>query len=152
MPNALVGETLDVRLAHVGRHIAVGRIAKVESASPDRVTDRCPHGAECPGCGLRTTSPARRRAFLRERLVGALGRVGIEERLVGETVAAPAADGWRWKAFLTARRTKRGLFLGLYEENTHHLLGIQGCPVHAEPVERALAGTRRALKEMNPPT
>lgn len=149
--NALVGETLEVRLVHVGRHIAVGRIDRVAAASPDRVDDRCPHGTECPGCGLRTTSPSRRRAFLRERLVAALSKAGIDENLIEPTVAAPNADGWRWKAFLTARRTKRGLFLGLYEENTHHLLGIQGCPVHAPSVEKALGGARRALKEMNPP-
>ena len=151
VPNALVGETLAVRLGHIGRHIAVGRIAEVIAPSAHRVTDGCPHGTECPGCGLRTTSPDRRRAFLRERLVTALVAKGIDEQVIGALVPAPRSDGWRWKAFLTARRTKRGLFLGLYEENTHHLLGIQGCLVHAEPVERALAGTRRALKEMNPP-
>jgi len=149
--NALAGETLEARLVHVGRHIAVGRINRVTSASPDRIEDRCPHGTECPGCGLRTTSPERRRTFLRDRLVAALAKVGIAESLVEPTVAAPSSDGWRWKAFLTARRTKRGLFLGLYEENTHHLLGIHGCLVHAPSVEKALGGVRRALKEMNPP-
>jgi 23S rRNA (uracil1939-C5)-methyltransferase len=148
--NGLPGETVDVRLVHVGRTTAEVRIEHVVVASPDRVADACPHGAVCPGCGLRTTSAAARRSFLRERVVTALAKEGLAGVTVLETVAAPVEDGWRHKAFLTARRTSRGVFLGLYEEHSHRLLGIDGCPAHAQPVERALYAVRQALARTNP--
>ncbi len=148
--NGLPNETVDVRLVHVGRTTAEVRIEHVVVASPDRVADACPHGQVCPGCGLRTTSPLARRAFLRERVATALAKAGLAHVPVLETVGAPQPDGWRHKAFLTARRTSRGIFLGLYEEHSHRLLGIDGCPAHAEPVERALSAVRQALKRANP--
>ena len=150
VPNGLPDETLDVRLVHVGRTTAEVRIEHVVVASPDRVADACPHGTVCPGCGLRTTSAAARRTFLRGRIVAALAKEGLVDVPVLETVGAPMADGWRHKAFLTARRTSRGIFLGLYEEHSHRLLGIDGCPAHAEPVERALYAVRQALQRANP--
>lgn len=151
VPNGLPDETVDVRLVHIGRTTAEVRIEHVVTASPDRVADACPHGNVCPGCGLRTTSAAARRTFLRGRIVAALAKEGLAEVNVLETVAAPLEDGWRHKAFLTARRTSRGVFLGLYEEHSHRLLGIDGCPAHAESVERALYAVRQALARTNPP-
>lgn len=149
--NGLPGETLDVRLDHIGRTTAQARIEHVVAASADRVEDACPHGNVCPGCGLRTTSATARRAFLRARVVDALAKEGLSSVRVLETVAAPESDGWRHKAFLTVRRTRRGIFLGLYEEHSHRLLGIEGCPAHAPSVERALAGVRQALRRVDPP-
>ena len=150
--NALPGEVLEVRLAHVGRRHAVGQIERVVRASPDRVPDVCPHGEVCPGCGLRTTATGRRRTSKRDRVVHALASVGLSRAPVADTVPAPAEDGWRYKAYLTARRTRRGLFLGLFEEHSHRLLGIEGCHAHAPAVERALAGVRHALRQADPPT
>ncbi len=148
--NALPGETLDVRLVHIGRHVAIGRVETVVAGSVDRVEDACEHGGECPGCGLRTSSPANRRAFLRDRVAAAFQTAGLGEAPLAETVAAPAADGWRHKAFLTARRTRRGIFLGLFEEQTHHLLSVEGCLAHAPAVESTLKGIRVALQRANP--
>jgi 23S rRNA (uracil-5-)-methyltransferase RumA len=145
--NALPGELVDVRLEHIGRHLATGRIASVVRASEDRVRDRCWHGEECVGCGLRTTSPDARRRWKTERVVEALAAAGLSDVPVEPTVAAPAEDGWRHKAYLVARRTRKGILLGLFEEGTHHLVSIDGCPAHAMPVERVLAGIRRALRD-----
>ncbi len=151
LPNALPGETIDARLFHIGRTVAEARVERVVTASPDRVADACYHGSVCPGCGLRTTAAAARRDFLRERVVKALEAEGQSGAQVLPTVAAPAEDGWRHKAYLTARRTKRGIFLGLYEEHSHRLLGIEGCPAHAPAVERALSAVRQALRRVDPP-
>jgi len=150
VPNALPHERLDVRLEHVGRHLAVGRVAAVVEASPDRVPDACPLGATCPGCGLRTTSHAARLAWKRERLVGALAAVGLSEVEVAPTVAAPREDGWRHKAYLTARRTSDGIHLGLFAEGTHRLVRIEGCLAHAPHVEATLDAVRRVLAAANP--
>lgn len=150
IPNALPGETLDVRLDHVGRHLAVGRVAKVVAPSPDRVDDACPLGATCPGCGLRTTSPAARLAWKRDRVVRALADAGLSAVEVAATEAAPREDGWRHKAYLTVRRTSDGVHLGLFAEGTHRLVRIEGCLAHASHVEATLDAVRRTLAEVNP--
>jgi 23S rRNA (uracil-5-)-methyltransferase RumA len=150
VPNALAGETLDVRLGHVGRHVAVGRIASVVEPAPARVRDACPHRDECPGCGMRTTALDRRLEFKRARIVDALAAAGVDGVDVAETVAAPSEDGWRHKAYVTPRRTRKGIVVGLFEEGTHRLVPIDGCPAHAVPVERAVEGVRRALTMVGP--
>lgn len=150
IPNALAGETLDVRLVHVGRHVAEGRIEAVATASPDRVPDACAVGATCPGCGLRTTAGPARLAFKADRVRAALARAGLGGVAVDDTVAAPAEDGWRHKAYLTARRTRRGIHLGLFAAGTHRLVRVEGCLAHAAHVEATLVGVRRALAEVDP--
>lgn len=150
IPNALAGETLDLCLVHVGRHVAEARIEAVVTSSPDRVPDACAVGATCPGCGLRTTAGPARLAFKSDRVRSALARVGLGGVAVDATVAAPAEDGWRHKAYLTARRTRRGIQLGLFAAGTHRLVRVEGCLAHAPHVEATLAGVRRALAEVDP--
>lgn len=145
VPNARPGELLDVRLEHVGRHLAVGRIMRVAVAAKDRVEDTCRHGMECPGCGLRTTAPAARRAWKRDLVVEALAAAGLHDVEVAATHAAPTDDRWRAKAYLPARKTSRGVFLGLYAEGTHRLVNVEGCPAHAPAVEAVLGAVRRAI-------
>ena len=148
--NALPGETVDARLLHVGRHVAVARVQEVVEASAERVRDACPHGEVCPGCGLRTSSPGDRLAFKTQRVVRALAEAGFPTEVVAPCVAAPREDGWRHKAFLTPRHGRRGITLGLFEEHSHRLVEIAGCPAHAPAVESALAAVRRAFERLNP--
>ncbi len=82
--------------------------------------------------------------------MAAFTAAGIADAPIGETVPAPSEDGWRHKAFLTARRTRRGIFLGLFEEQTHHLLSVEGCLAHAPAVESTLKGIRVALQRVDP--
>ncbi len=128
----------------------MGRVAAVVDASPDRVPDACPLGATCPGCGLRTTSPAARLAWKRDRVAGALAAAGLGDVEVAATEAAPREDGWRHKAYLTARRTSDGIHLGLFAEGTHRLVRIEGCLAHAPHVEATLDAVRRVLAAANP--
>jgi 23S rRNA (uracil-5-)-methyltransferase RumA len=148
--NALPGEVVDVRLAHVGRHVAEGRLVAVGTASPARIEDLCPHGTMCPGCGLRTTRRDDRLAFKRERLVEALSAAGLDASVVEPCVPAPAEDGARWKAYLVPRKTREGIVLGLYAEHSHRLVEVPGCPAHAAPVEEVLDAVRKALGAIGP--
>src|SRR5205085_9572649 len=98
----------------------------------------------------RTSSAASRRALKRSRLIAALSAQGLPAEVVAETVPAPAEDGWRHKAFLTPRHTRRGVLLGLFEEHSHRLVPIPGCPAHAPSVEAALLAVRQALARVDP--
>ena len=146
--NAHPGETVDVRLEHVGKAIAIGRVVGVAVPAGDRVADACPHGAECPGCGLRTLGLAARLEEKRRHVAEALSQARFDPGLVAACVPSPTEDGWRTKAYLVPRRTRRGILLGIYEEGTHDLVEIEGCPVHAPAVERTLRGVRIALQHL----
>src|SRR5688572_3987239 len=151
VPNALPGETLDVRLVHVGRHVATGQVAHVVEGSPERVRDACRHGDVCPGCGLRTTAAPSRLAWKRDRVVEALAAGGLTGVEVDDTEPSPVEDGWRHKAYLVARRTSRGIHLGLFGEGTHRLVDVEGCLAHAPLVEAVIDRCRRALARVDPP-
>ena len=50
VPNAAPDEEYDLRITHVGRHAAYGRIERILTASPDRCTRLCPDAKRCGGC------------------------------------------------------------------------------------------------------
>lgn len=79
---------------------------------------------------------ARKRALVAEALGAYEALRGIE---VPEPVPSPRSFRYRNQAKLVARRTRRGLVLGIYRPGTHQVADISRCPVHLEAIERAIA-------------
>lgn len=67
VPNAAPDEEYDLRITHVGRHAAYGRIERILTASPDRCTRLCrmPSAAAAAisgTCAIRRSAASRRSA------------------------------------------------------------------------------------------
>ena len=76
VPNAAPDEEYDLRITHVGRHAAYGRIERILTVSPDRCTRLCPDAKRCGGCDfwhLRYPAECRIKA---QRVTDALNRIG----------------------------------------------------------------------------
>ena len=104
VPNAAPDEEYDLRITHVGRHAAYGRIERILTASPDRCTRLCPDAKRCGGCDfwhLRYPAECRIKA---QRVTDALNRIGGQNLpLVALTTAAVTAT------ITTSAQTASGL-------------------------------------------
>jgi 23S rRNA (uracil1939-C5)-methyltransferase len=70
---------------------------------------------------------------------------------IGAIVGSPRVFGYRNQAKLVARRSRRGLLLGVYRPGTHEVVDISRCPVHDPRITQVLAGVRQAIAATDPP-
>lgn len=93
VPNAAPDEEYDLRITHVGRHAAYGRIERILTASPDRCTRLCPDAKRCGGCDfwhLRYPAECRIKA---QRVTDALNRIGGQDLPLVALTPAPTCRG-----------------------------------------------------------
>jgi 23S rRNA (uracil1939-C5)-methyltransferase len=116
----------------------------------DRVTaEVCPHHPACPGCPLVAQPYPRQLADKRARVEAALvAALAPHERpAIPPVVAAPAPEGYRVQTKLVAHAARRGVVLGLYRPESHHVVDVAGCPLHAPGIRRAIPVVRDVLAE-----
>ena len=57
IPNAICGEYCTVRILHLGKHSAIGKIEQILRKSPHRISKACPYAKQCGGnCGTSKTN------------------------------------------------------------------------------------------------
>lgn len=112
----------------------------------------CPHFPDCAGCALIGSPYGEQLARKRARVVAALAEhkrvAGVE---VPEVIGSPRLFGYRNQAKLVARRTPRGLLLGVYRAGTHQVVDIARCAVHDPLLNTVLAGVRAAVERLRAP-
>lgn len=136
VPFAAPGDRLRVRLERVHARRAHGRIDALLEPGPGRVEPPCPVFGRCGGCTWQHLDEATQRDARRGILRDALQRIGgIELPEALELVPSPAY-GYR----VRARLVVEGGGLAYRERGSHRACAIEGCPVLAPALERALLG------------
>jgi 23S rRNA (uracil1939-C5)-methyltransferase len=89
----------------------------------------------------------------RGRVIDALAAYPrLADVAVPEVVGSARLFAYRNQAKLVARRTGRGLLLGVYRPGTHQVVDISACAVHQAPINAVLAGVRAAVEQSRAPT
>jgi 23S rRNA (uracil1939-C5)-methyltransferase len=151
VPYALPGETTEVEPwpGHPDRR----RLAKVDIASPDRITPICPHFGVCGGCALQHLATARYRDWKRALVVAALQRAGLDVPV--DDLIDAHGEGRRRAVFHARRSARDVLEVGFAALRAHHVVAIDRCPILAPALTGAietawdiaevLASTRKPL-------
>jgi 23S rRNA (uracil1939-C5)-methyltransferase len=151
VPYALPGETTEVEPwpGHPDRR----RLAKVDIASPDRITPICPHFGVCGGCALQHLATARYRDWKRALVVAALQRAGLDVPV--DDLIDAHGEGRRRAVFHARRSARDVLEVGFAALRAHHVVAIDRCPILAPALAGAietawdiaevLASTRKPL-------
>jgi 23S rRNA (uracil1939-C5)-methyltransferase len=151
VPYALPGETTEVEPwpGHPDRR----RLAKVDIASPDRITPICPHFGVCGGCALQHLATARYRDWKRALVVAALQRAGLDVPI--DDLIDAHGEGRRRAVFHARRSARDVLEVGFAALRAHHVVAIDRCPILAPALTGAietawdiaevLASTRKPL-------
>ncbi len=101
----------------------------------------CKHFGTCGGCSLPGVPNAEQRAIKRQRLADLFG---IE---VPPLIPSPRETGCRQKAAFVFGSTPggRGLVMGHYAPDTHHVVPVDECPVHSARANRIAFALRDRL-------
>ncbi|MFG1478631.1 RNA methyltransferase [Xanthobacter sp. V4C-4] len=142
VPYALAGER--VRGTLEGDRL---RLAEVLEPSPERVAPACVHFGRCGGCLTQHWRLDPYFAWKRALVAEALAREGLEAEV------APLVDAHgegRRRVIFHARQYGAETVVGFAERKSHAMVALEGCPVLAPGLSRALPAAQAVARALAP--
>lgn len=153
---ALPNERVLVHIVQVRPHFAFGKIKKVLEPSMQRISPSCPLAGKCGGCQLSHLSYEGQLQYKREKVRGALTRIGhfSEEELAGvlaaQTLGMPQNiwGHYRNKAQFPVQMMAEGrLEAGFFAPRSHRLLPVYDCEIQSEKANELIAAIAGFMRE-----
>jgi len=156
-----VNDNIIVRLAgrgdgvtRDGRHVPLA--APGDAVAPDgsilpglhHATPPCRHFPRCGGCQLQHVDDEAYRAFLSDRIVGALNAQGLDVPEMRPASLSPPRS--RRRVSLRAERKGKRLTLGFNEAGSHQIVDIVQCEIMAPELFALIAPLRVLLAKLVP--
>ncbi len=136
VPNAAPNEEYDLRIVHVGKTAAHGKIVNIITRSPERVNRACPYAKLCGGCDFWHLTYEAETEIKRQRVLDALNRLGGQNLQALGITAAKTCLAYRNKAQYPLSADGR---VGFFKKGTHEVIEIDRCLILPETTDRAKA-------------
>lgn len=137
VPNAVPGEEYEIRITHIGKTAAHGKIEKILRTSPHRVNRLCPYAKQCGGCEFWHMDYEAEQEIKAQRVLDALNRLGGQSLEHIELTGAKTCEGYRNKAQYPVAPTKKNLDAGFFRKGSHDLIPIDRCLIQPECADEA---------------
>ena len=135
VPFVMIGETAEVEITEVKKRFARGKLLKVISASPERVTPPCQYFGECGGCQYQHIDYAAQLRIKHKQIVDLFDRVGkFPGALIDPVIPCPQPYGYRNRIMVRSQwdKTKQRLSVGFLRAESRLVVDIEECKI-AEP-------------------
>lgn len=137
VPNAVPGEEYDIRITHIGKTAAHGKIEHIIQRSPHRVNRRCPYAKLCGGCEFWHMDYETEQEIKAQRVLDALNRLGGQSLAQIGLTGAKTCESYRNKAQYPVASGKKSVDAGFYRKGTHDLIPIDRCLIQPEIADLA---------------
>lgn len=148
VPQAVRGETVDLKITRVMKTHALGEIVKVRAPSPERAVPDCPYYGKCGGCDFRHLSYAEELWAKRQRVQDALARIGGSDVRVEEILGAKNPDHYRNKCQYPVGP---GGEIGFFQARTHRVVPVERCLLQPEVCDRTAKAVGSWMKRYQVP-
>ncbi|GAC1544782.1 MAG: 23S rRNA (uracil(1939)-C(5))-methyltransferase RlmD [Candidatus Velthaea sp.] len=126
----LPGERAKIRITEVKAKYAVGEVVEYETKSDFRATPFCPVFGACGGCQVQHMTYPAQLSWKEQIVRNALRRIGgFADVKVEHPVGMTWPRAYRNKMSLVVQPSATGPQLGFYQQRSHALVPIDGCPV-----------------------
>lgn len=140
----LDGETAQIELVYgKDRKSTTARLAAIETPSFARITPSCPAFSRCGGCTLQHASYEKQLAMKQNAAVKLLGGFAP----VSEIIGMQEPYHYRHKIHASFYRSRHGMELGIYEENTHKVVSVSDCAIQNKTANAVLRTLRKLADE-----
>ena len=136
IPNAIAGERCRVRIEHVGKTWAAGKMTEILERSPHRVDRLCPQAKLCGGCDFWHMDYEEESRLKADRVRGALNRLAGEKLESVPLLGAPTVSGYRNKAQYPVAASRGRAYAGFYRAGTHQVVECRRCLILPEETDR----------------
>ncbi len=143
VPNAAPGETYDLRIEHIGKTAAYGKIVSIITRSAARVNRDCPYAKQCGGCDFWHITYEAECEIKRQRVLDALNRIGGQNLESLEITGAKTYLSYRNKVQFPVAGGKAGF----YKKGTHDLIPVDHCLIQPQCADLAREAVLKWMKE-----
>lgn len=146
--NALPGETVLVRITHVGRRMGHGLMVEMIQASPHRVDELDDLHMQNGTMPLQHLAYAEQLKFKQQQVKKQLAKVGgFKDIPVYETIGMEHPYGYRNKAQIPVREVRGQLTTGFYRKRSHNLIPIEDFIIQHPEMDSAILIVRDILRK-----
>lgn len=136
IPNAIAGERVQVRIDHVRKTWAAGKITQILEKSPHRVNRECPVAKLCGGCDFWHMDYEEEARLKADRVKTCLNRIGGENLENVPILGAPDCHSYRNKAQYPVAAQKGRVYAGFFKAGTHDVVENQRCLILPQETDR----------------
>ena len=135
VPNAIAGERVRLRIEHVGKTWASGKMTEILEKSPHRINRECPVAKLCGGCDFWHMDYEEECRLKAERVKSCLNRLAGEQLTEMPILAAPTCYGYRNKAQYPVAGKKGRAYAGFFRSGTHEVVENSRCLILPEETD-----------------
>lgn len=148
VPQAVRGETIDLKILRVMKTHALGETVKIHNPSPERAAPDCPYYGTCGGCDFRHLTYQEELWAKRQRAQDALSRLGGSDVRVEEILGANNPEHYRNKCQYPVG--PRGE-IGFFQARTHQVVPVDRCLLQPEVCDRTAHAVGSWMKRYHVP-
>ncbi|MGI4851596.1 MAG: class I SAM-dependent RNA methyltransferase [Janthinobacterium lividum] len=112
-------------------------------------TTLCPHFSQCGGCSSQDLSPEDYTSYKRQKIFDPLNRT-LDISQVNIHPLESVHPATRRRVVLKAQRISKGVVLGFYQRQTHHIIDLKTCLIAVPEIEKIVASLRDFLTKLLP--
>ena len=129
----LLGEEAEIEITYSRSGVSYGKIVKLLSKSPERISPLCPVSTACGGCTFQNTSYEYELRYKKKKVEEALKRIGhLENIKVNDVIGMKDPSHYRNKIQVPFGRENHHIVYGFYKANTHRIIPIKECNIEDE--------------------
>ena len=148
VPFVIVGEEVEAEITELKKSFGRARLISVLSASPERVTPKCPYFMACGGCQYQHISYAEQLRIKHKQISDLFQRVGRFETVIEPVAGSPREYGYRNRIMIRTQWNKpeQKLNIGFIRYDNRYVEDIDHCPISEPEVSDGIKQVRA-----NPP-
>lgn len=137
------GETCSVLILKVLKNAAFAKVTQVLEPSAGRQAVDCPYYPACGGCAYRHVTYSEELEAKRQKVEGALRRIGGAEIRVTEIIGSDSPLRYRNKSQFPVGRDGT---IGFYRARSHEVIGVDDCLLQTEAANALAAAVGQYMR------
>ncbi|PAD15247.1 23S rRNA (uracil(1939)-C(5))-methyltransferase RlmD [Shouchella clausii] len=152
IPQALPGETVDIKVVKTKAGYGYGRLLQVQTKSEHRVEPPCPIFYKCGGCQIQHMDYSAQLAYKQKQVKDVMGRVAkLPDVPVRPVIGMD--DPWRYrnKSQVPVAVQTGDLVAGFYAKRSHSIVDMDQCIIQHKENDIVVQTVKQLAKELRIP-
>lgn len=152
VPNALIDETVKVRITKIEDKYSEAEIVSYINKSKDRVEPFCPNYGLCGGCQLQHLGYNKTLELKRDLIIESISKyttLNPKSFEIKKTIGMDNPKGYRNKSALPVRFDGKKSVVGIYKANSNRLIPLTTCPIQNDKINEINNMVLKYMDELN---
>ena len=157
VPNALVGEVVEVKIVEANEKYVYGEITKIKEKSKDRIEPLCPYFGKCGGCQLQHLVYHAQLKEKKDLVIEAFNRyydgdvskIKFYDTIPMKRNGELSPFAYRNKSSLPLRHDGEKVVAGMYAINSNKLVYIDNCVIENDTINKVRKDILHVLSKAN---